>query len=253
MAEPNQQSQVRVGTAGWSYKHWRGVFYPEGLPQRGWLAYYVQRFDTVEVNSTFYHLPRDSTMESWRVNAPEGFVYALKGSRLITHQRLLADAEEPLEEFLRRARLLGDKLGPVLFQLPPRFGLDMPTLERFLDLLPPGLLCAFEFRNETWYRPETFALLEERGACFCAHDMPRLWTPRRATGPAAYVRFHGPQQRYTGAYPHETLAEWAEWMAGRLQAGQDVYAYFNNDIGGHAVSDATALRELLAPLTSAGQ
>lgn len=238
--------QVRVGTSGWSYKHWRGIFYPDSVPQRQWLEHYMEHFDTVEVNSTFYHLPRESTMESWRDRAPQGFVYAIKASRFITHTKMLTGAKEPLEEFLRRTRLLEGHLGPVLYQLPPRFKRDLSVLERFLDLLPEDLVSVFEFRDESWYCEETFELLGSHDACFCAHDMPRLWTPRRGTGPAAYVRFHGPERRYTGAYPEEVLAEWAEWMAGQQEAGRSVFAYFNNDIGGHAVDDAKALRAMLA-------
>ncbi|MHC4592373.1 MAG: DUF72 domain-containing protein, partial [Planctomycetota bacterium] len=240
-------SQVRVGTSGWSYRHWREVFYPDSVPQRQWLEHYMKHFDTVEVNSTFYHLPRESTMESWRDRAPQGFIYALKASRFITHTKMLTGAREPLEEFLRRARLLEEHLGPVLYQLPPRFKRDLRVLERFLDLLPEDLVSVFELRDESWYCEETFGLLASHDACFCAHDMPRLWTPRRGTGPAAYVRFHGPERRYTGAYPEEVLAEWAEWMAGQQEAGRSVFAYFNNDISGHAVHDAKALRTMLAP------
>jgi uncharacterized protein YecE (DUF72 family) len=251
MAENDRRRRLCVGTAGWSYRHWRGLFYPEGLPQRRWLEHYAEHFDTVEVNSTFYHLPRETTLESWRRRAPEGFVYALKASRFITHEKLLVGAEGPTEEFLSRARLLEDKLGPVLFQLPPRFGLDLGALGSFLELLPADGSCLFEFRNESWYVPDTFELLQEGGACFCTHDMPRLHTPRRAVGPAAYVRFHGPERRYAGAYPERTLAEWADWLAGQWEAGRSIYAYFNNDIGGHAVHDARALREMLRPLASA--
>ncbi len=233
--------QVRVGTSGWSYRHWRGIFYPDRLPQRRWLAHYMEHFDTVEVNSTFYHLPRESTMDSWREQAPDGFLYALKASRFITHAKLLSGAREALREFVRLARMLQHHLGPILYQLPPRFKRDLRTLEAFLKLLPQDLVSVFEFRDESWYGEDVFELLEEHGACFCAHDMPGIPTPRRGTGPVAYVRFHGPGRRYTGAYPEELLAEWAEWMAGQRQAGRSVHAYFNNDIGGHAVHDARAL------------
>ncbi len=249
MAATRAPQQCRVGTSGWSYKHWRGIFYPEKLPQREWLSHYAQHFDTVEVNSTFYHLPRESTMESWRERAPEDFVYALKASRFITHTRELRGAEDAVEEFFRRARMLQDHLGPVLFQLPPRVERDLETLAAFLKLVPDDVVSVFEFRNESWYCDETFGLLEREGACFCSHDMPRLYTPRRGVGPVAYVRFHGPARRYTGSYPDETLAEWAEWMATQWRAGRSIYAFFNNDLGGHAVGDAKRLRELLAGMT----
>lgn len=240
---------VRVGTSGWSYRHWRKVFYPEQLPQRQWLSHYAAEFDTVEVNTTFYHLPRESTMESWRERAPDGFIYALKAGRFITHTQELKNAQEAVEEFIRRARLLREHLGPILYQLPPRFKQDLGRLEDFLQLLPLDLISVFEFRDESWCREDTFELLANYDACFCSHDMPGLYTPRRGTGPAAYVRFHGPARRYAGAYSEDTLEEWAEWMAIQWEAGRSVYAYFNNDIGGHAVRDAKKLLRALEPLT----
>jgi len=248
-AKSHRAQQLCVGTSGFSYGHWRGVFYPEKLPQRKWLAHYMERFRTVEINSTFYHLPRESTMVSWREQAPDGFVFALKASRVITHIQLLSDAQETLELFLSRARLLEDHLGPVLFQLPPRFKREAKTVESFLELLPRDLVVAFEFRDESWYCEQTFELLGAHGACFCTHDMPGLWTPRRGTGPAAYVRFHGPARRYRDSYSDEALAEWAEWMSSEWKAGRSLYAYFNNDIGGHAVNNAKTLGEMLQPLT----
>jgi uncharacterized protein YecE (DUF72 family) len=248
MPAPKARPQVRVGTSGWSYGHWRGTFYPESLPQKEWLAHYAQHFDTVEVNSTFYHLPRESTCEGWRERAPDGFLYALKASRMITHLQRLLDAAEPLNEFLRRARLLEEHLGPVLFQLPPSLEVDLDRLGAFLELLPPEAVGVFEFRNDSWYREETYSLLEARAGCFCTHDMPGHPSPRRVTGPAAYVRFHGPARRYTGAYADEDLAEWAEWLAGWRRKGKNVFACFNNDIGGHAVNDAKKLRNALAEL-----
>jgi len=238
--------QVRIGTVGWSYRHWRGSFYPESMPQRQWLAYYAEHFDTVEVNTTFYHLPRASTCESWAQTAPAGFVYALKASRLITHDRRLADAEAGLAAFIDRARLLGEHMGPILFQLPPTFECDLHRLEGFLGLLPGDLTSVFEFRHDTWFRQETFDLLAEHGACFCSHDMPRRPSPRRATGPAAYVRFHGLTRRYTGSYPEDVLLDWAHWLGERYREGRSIYAYFNNDVGGFAVDDAQRLRGMLA-------
>jgi len=248
MAGPGAKT-VRVGTSGWSYRHWRGVFYPEDLPQRRWLEHYAEHFDTVELNTTFYHLPKESTCEGWRQRVPEGFVFACKASRIITHRLRLADCREPLDTFLERLGRLADRLGPVLFQLPPSFGRDLARLSDFLSMLPPAVLSVFEFRDESWYCEETFELLESRGVCFCSHDMPGLRAPRRGTGPAAYVRFHGPSRRYTGSYSDEELAGWAEWMAGQWEAGRSLYAYFNNDVGGHAVANARTLRQVLRSLT----
>ncbi len=237
--------EVRVGTSGWSYEHWRGTFYPDGLPQREWLAYYMQHFDTVEVNSTFYHLPRESTMELWREQAPGGFLFALKASRFITHLKRLAGGKAPVQEFLKLALMLEDHLGPVLFQLPPRFGFDAERLKGFLRLLPKDLACAFEFRDESWYCEETYELLDSHGAAFCVHDMPGAPAPREAVGSMTYVRFHGPASRYSGSYTDRMLRGWAKWMKEQHEAGRSIYAYFNNDAEAAAVGDAKALREML--------
>jgi len=248
MASAANSREIRVGTSGWSYDHWRGIFYPDGLPQRAWLACYMQHFDTVEVNSTFYHLPRESTMELWRDQAPDGFLFALKASRFITHIKRLAGGKEPLDEFLRRARILGAHLGPVLFQLPPHFQRDTEALQRILKLLPKDVVSAFEFRDESWYCEEIFELLDSHKACFCAHDMPGAPTPRRAVGEIAYVRFHGPAERYAGSYSDKSLKGWAAWMKEQWDEGRSIYAYFNNDAEAAAVGDAKALRKLLQPL-----
>jgi len=246
MGSETTTSAVRIGTAGWSYRHWRGDFYPESVPQREWLAYYAAQLDTVEVNSTFYHLPLASTCRSWHERAPDGFLYALKASRYITHEKRLVDAAQEADLFVSRARLLGSHLGPLLFQLPPSLERNVDALRAFLDFLPDDLLCAFEFRNQSWYCDGVRELLDERGACFCSHDMPRAPSPRWATGPAVYVRFHGPLRRYSGAYPDDLLRDWADWLADRLAEGRNVYAYFNNDLGGHAPRDAHRLHMMLA-------
>ncbi len=236
--------QIRIGTSGWLYRHWQGLFYPANLPQKQWFAYYARSFDTVEINSTFYHLHNASVFEHWRQQAPDGFLYSIKASRIITHNQRLEGCQDTLETFLSRASLLGETLGPVLFQLPPSFSLDLSRFESFLALLPQGFSYAMEFRNPTWLTEEVFALLERFGVALCIHDMSPLQVPLRITAKFVYLRFHGDVD-HTGDYPLETLALWAERMKAWQRQGLAVFAYFNNDTGGMAVRNALTVKQLL--------
>jgi uncharacterized protein YecE (DUF72 family) len=243
--------KVHVGCSGWVYKHWRGLFYPEGLPQKRWFERYAEEFDTVEINASFYRLPLASTFDGWREKAPPGFRYAVKVNRFITHLKKLKDCEEALADFVQLARRLQEKLGPLLYQLPPSLKRDLDRLEAFLKLVPKDLSNVFEFRNKDWYVPETYALLERYGAALCAHDMPGSATERIAVGPIAYIRFHGGEGKYWGRYSDEGLLSWTDWIAEQRREGRSVWCYFNNDIHGHAIEDARTLRSMvgqLAPL-----
>src|SRR5690606_11301428 len=182
---------VRIGCSGWIYKHWRGLFYPETLPVKRWFDYYAGEFDTVEINNSFYRLPKAETFDAWRKQAPAGFCYAVKANRFITQAKKLKDCEEPLARMMAPFRHLGDALGPILYQLPPRFRVNLERLESFLKLLPRDVTNVFEFREPSWYTDDVLALLDRHGASFCAHDMPGSASPRVAVGPVAYVRFHG--------------------------------------------------------------
>jgi len=235
---------MRVGCSGWLYKHWRGDFYPPGMPGSAWFAHYASVFDTVEINNTFYRLPEASTFEGWRRRAPAGFLFAVKASRYLTHLKKLKDPEDPLQRFFDRARCLGPTLGPVLYQLPPHWPLDLDRLEGFLRALPAHVRHVIEFRDPSWYAPVVLDRLERAGVSLCLHDMQGSATGRLRVGPAVYVRFHG-VTRYGGRYGDEELAPWADWLLAEHQAGRDVFAYFNNDIGGHAPRDAVRLRRML--------
>jgi uncharacterized protein YecE (DUF72 family) len=235
---------ARIGCSGWQYKHWRGDFYPDKLPQHRWLEYYSARFNTVEINNTFYRLPEAPAFSRWAGQAPPGFVYAVKASRFLTHMKKLKDPQEPLNRLLERADHLDAALGPVLFQLPPRWPLNIERLSVFLEALPPRHRYAIEFREPTWYADDVLALLERHHVALCLHDMPGSASQRIITGRFVYVRFHG-VEKYSGSYSDRTLDEWADWLSGRLTAGIPVYAYFNNDIGGHAPRDAVRLRTRL--------
>ena len=236
---------IRVGCSGWNYRHWRGLFYPEGLPQKRWFDHYAATFDTVEINNSFYRLPSADTFAKWREQAPQGFCYAVKANRFLTQAKKLKDCAESLERMLTPVRRLGEALGPILFQLPPRFRINLDRLRDFLELLPRDLVHVFEFRDTSWYVPETLELLERYGASFCVHDMPGLGSERWVAGPIAYVRFHGGEGKYWGRYPEEGLLGWTDWMVEQATAGRPVWAYFNNDIDGHAIQDALTLRAMV--------
>ena len=241
-----REGRVRVGTSGWIYRHWKGVVYPADLPVRRWLAHYAASFDTVEVNNSFYRLPSEGTFRDWARQAPPGFLFAVKASRYLTHLKKLKDPERPLELFLGRARLLGEHLGPVLYQLPPGWHADVGRLRHFLSLLPADLTHVVEFRDPSWYSDEVRSALAGRGVGFCVHDLRGEPTPEWVTGSAVYVRFHGPTARaYAGRYSRGQLRAWAGRIGRWRRAGHDVYAYFNNDDAGHAVTNARELRSLL--------
>ncbi|HVM22450.1 MAG TPA: DUF72 domain-containing protein [Sphingomicrobium sp.] len=236
---------IHVGCSGWVYRHWRGILYPDGLPQKRWFERYAEEFDTVEINASFYRLPLASTFEGWREKAPPGFRYAVKVNRFITHLKKLVGVEEEVARFIELARPLEATLGPLLYQLPPSLHKDLPRLEAFLQLLPADLEQVFEFRHKSWYDEETLALLDRYGFGFVAHDLKGLISPRWASGLTAYVRFHGSGGRYSGRYSDEALLQWTDWTLDQARQGRSVWCYFNNDIHGHAIDDAQTLKSMI--------
>lgn len=241
----HQHVRARVGCSGWQYKHWKGNFYPDTVPGQQWFQHYASVFDTVELNNSFYRLPQKQTMRSWRLEAPSGFIYALKASRYLTHMRKLKDPAGPLALLFDRARDLGPHLGPVLYQLPPRWKPDLVRLQEFLCAIPKDVPQTIEFREAAWYTDRTFELLAHHRVALCLHDMTGCATPRIVVGPFVYVRFHGASARYSGSYSTGQLDDWAEWLEAQLARGRNVYAYFNNDLGGHAPRNALTLRNTL--------
>ena len=234
-----------VGTSGYHYRHWRERFYPRSLPAREWLAYYAERFTTVELNNPFYRLPSEAVFRAWRDQTPPGFRFAVKASRFITHLKRLRDAQAPVATFMQRARLLGEKLGPVLYQLPPSLQRDDQRLRDFLAVLPAGVEHVIKFRHSSWFDESALDLLRERSVAFCVADHPSAPAPFAITAPFAYLRFHGSQGAYEGSYSDEELrirAARLREVAPRLKA---VYAYFNNDAHAAAVGDARRLRAML--------
>ena len=235
-----------VGTSGWSYEHWSGIFYPPELPQSRWLQHYASCFNTVEVNNTFYRLPKEGAWRRWALLAPTSFRYAVKGSRFITHIKRLRDVEGSVQLFLGRASLLGESLGPVLWQLPPSLRRDDDLLSDFLALLPRDVRHVFEFRHRSWLERDVFFLLRMHNAGFCAYHMVDWETPLEATTDFAYVRFHGSGSLYGGNYSDDDLGDWAARIRSLPEDVGDVYCYFNNDAFGYAVDNALLLRRLLA-------
>lgn len=236
---------MRIGCSGWIYPHWRGLFYPEKLPVKRWFAFYAETFDTVEINNSFYRLPRAETFDAWREQAPPGFRYAVKANRFVTQAKKLKDCAEPLARMMPPFRHLRETLGPVLYQLPPRFKLNLERLESFLEIAPKDVVNVFEFREPSWYTDTVFEVLDRHGASFCAHDMPGSVSPRLAVGRVAYLRFHGGLSKYYGRYPDDRLLEWADWIAQQARSGRAVWAYFNNDPEAHAIADAQTLRAMV--------
>ena len=238
-------AEIRIGTSGWHYKHWRGTFYPQGVGPAKMLEYYSGLFDTVELNNTFYRLPPESAVEMWREGTPRHFRFAVKGSRFITHMKKLKDPEQSLERFFARADLLGSKMGPILFQLPPNWPVDAERFAAFLKALPTRRRYAFEFRNETWNTPEIDRLLERRNASVCAFHLAGYESPVKITADFTYIRLHGPGGKYQGSYSDRALENWASRIAEWRRHLRGVYVYFDNDEAGYAARDALRLKQMV--------
>jgi len=237
--------KVLIGTSGWHYKHWLGVFYPPRTTGRQMFEFYARYFNTVEINNSFYRLPSATTFDTWRESSPEGFCYAVKASRFITHMKKLKDPESSSSKFFLVADRLRKKLGPILFQLPPRWKVNVERFSEFLTVLPRGHKYVIEFRDESWFVKPVFELMRKHNVAFCIHDFADMKVPNEITADFSYIRFHGPTSaKYFGSYSDADLREWARRIE-RCEVSA-VYAYFNNDPGGEAVKNALALKKFLA-------
>jgi uncharacterized protein YecE (DUF72 family) len=237
---------IHIGCSGWVYRHWKELFYPATIPQKRWFEHYADHFNSVEINASFYRLPLATTFAGWQAKAPAGFRYAVKVNRFITHNKKLGGVEDPLAEFIALARGLGPALGPLLSQLPPNLHRDDARLAHYLGQWPADLDHVVEFRHGSWYHPDVLALLDTHGAGFVAHDLVGLVSPAWASGRTAYVRFHGTSGKYWGRYTPDQIASWADWLRQQRAEGRSAWAFFNNDIHGHALEDARALMTALA-------
>ena len=234
-----------IGTSGWVYKHWMGIFYPKKMPGSEQLPFYAQRFDTVEINFSFYRLPERKVFEAWRAQTPENFLFAVKGSRYLTHMKKLKDPEEPLARLMDRAGGLEEKLGPILFQFPHTWPANVERLQAFLEALrayPQGEF-TFEFRHTSWLTSEVYEMLERAGAALCLPVSPHVPLDIRATTTWTYIRMH--QGEHGTGYSDPELRIWAGRVRAFLDDGVTVYIYFNNDPEGHALRDAERLEGML--------
>ncbi|KUI06333.1 sensor histidine kinase [Mycolicibacterium acapulense] len=239
---------IRIGTSGWSYDHWKDVLYPAGLPTANRLARYVEEFDTVELNASFYRWPKDSAFAGWRQRLPDGFTMSVKAQRGLTHYRRLREPEPWVERFDRCWELLGDRSEALLVQLHPELERDDARLEHFLKLMPDDIPVAMELRHPSWDDPAVYALLERHRAAYVVMSGAGLRCVPRATSELVYVRMHGPDQdsMYAGSYPDDALRRWADRISGWESEGRRTLVYFNNDLGGHAVWNAQTLKAMLA-------
>jgi uncharacterized protein YecE (DUF72 family) len=238
-------AQYIVGTSGWHYDDWKVRFYPEKLLKSKWLEFYASQFSTVELNNTFYRLPSEEAFRNWYDSTPGDFVFAVKISRFITHVKRLKDTREALQNFMSRAALLKDKLGPVLYQLPPNLHRDDAKLQMFLSGLSIEYKHVLEFRHESWLTDEVYDILRRYHVGICVFDMPGLSCPLLATAEFAYIRFHGKDSLYSSSYTDVELADWAEKIDKLAQNLDEVYIYFNNDVQGFALKNAEKLNRLL--------
>ena len=236
------QGTVRIGTSGYQYDHWKGMFYPEKLPKEEWFSYYADRFDTVEINNTFYHLPSEETFKKWHDAAPGKFIYALKFSRYGSHLECLKDPDRTISQFMEQSRPLKSHRGPVLVQLRPGWGFNPERLDGFLKLAPQSQRWAVEFRDSQWLCEEAYRILEKHNAALCIHDLIEDH-PKIVTAGWVYMRFHG--DYYRGSYSNGELHNAARSIEKFLDQGRDVYVYFNNDENANSVYNALYLREIL--------
>jgi uncharacterized protein YecE (DUF72 family) len=240
-----KKGRIHIGTSGWNYPHWRGSFYPEGLAGKDWLPHYAERLSSVEINNTFYQLPERSTLEQWKSIVPQSFLFSVKASRYITHMKKLRDPERSTERFFRRIEVLKGKLGPILFQLPPRWKRNAERLRSFLQAFPRRYVCTFEFRDPSWFDQEIYSLLSGAGAAFCIYHLAGALSPREVTAEFVYIRLHGPGNAYEGLYDRQTLSGWAGAISAWSGQGKTVYCYFDNDQNGYAPRNALELKAML--------
>ena len=240
-----QKGEIFIGTSGWVYAHWKGVFYPQTIAANRMLAAYANQFRTTEINSSFYRLPSPQALLHWLHATPPDFIFAVKASRYITHMKKLGEPEITLAPLLDRIRLLGNRLGPVLFQLPPRWHCNERRLAAFLACLPAGFRYTFEFRDQSWLNQRIFSLLAAHNAALCLYEWGGVLSPREVTADFLYVRLHGPGGPYRGSYNRDTLGAWAKFLARWAKMGKNVYCYFDNDEQGYAAFNARSLQEMV--------
>jgi uncharacterized protein YecE (DUF72 family) len=242
-----KQGKIHIGTSGWSYKHWRGTFYPPNIKTVSEFSYYQDHFDTVELNNSFYRLPPPETFDTWRKFTGPTFVFAVKANRFLTHAKKLIVDGNSIDRMFGSFIRLRKKLGVILFQLPPRWKVNAIRLEDFIRALPKGYRYAFEFREQSWYNEEVYSILRRFNCAFCIYELNYHTSPLEITADFIYIRLHGPGNKYQGSYNDEELHHWATMIRKWRRQGKDVYVYFDNDEAGFAAFNALALKKILAP------
>lgn len=240
-----KQNLIHIGTSGWHYPHWKGPFYPLQYSDSALLSYYMKYFHTAEINNSFYQIPQKKTLELWRNTVPGNFNFSVKASRYITHMKKLKDPHQPVSHFLQRIDTLGNKRGPILFQLPPRWKCNPERLESFLKILPKNYRYTFEFRDPSWFNSQVYEILTRYKASFCIYDLDGRLSPKKITADFVYIRLHGPDGPYQGKYNQKTLSDWSSDFSRWSQQNKEVYCYFDNDQAGFAVQNAWELQELI--------
>jgi uncharacterized protein YecE (DUF72 family) len=246
-----RKGSIHIGTSGWSYKHWKGIYYPEGLPATQWLSYYARQFNISEINTSFYHLPKETTVKGWMEKVPEKFEFCPKMSRYLTQFKKLNDPEEPLEKFFGVFDQMQERMGPVLIQLPPSLGYHREKTEYFFKLLEQQYKpykFAIEIRHVSWLGEEPLDLLRKYNIAFViSQSKDRFPYAEHVTAKHVYLRFHGPEQLYASRYTDDQLKYYAGLFLKWKKEGRQVYAFFNNDIHGYAFGDAQRLIDLTTP------
>lgn len=240
------KGSIHIGTSGWNYDHWKGGFYPSNLSKKQWLRFYADRLPGVEINNSFYNLAERKVWEKWKEDTPKGFIFSVKASRYITHMKKLKGSEDAVQRFIDRVEALEEKLGPLLFQLPPHWRCNPERLDSFLQVLPRDHLYSFEFRDESWLRDEVYDILRNHKAALCIYHLSGFVSPKELTADFAYIRLHGPGDAYEGTYDAQTLAGWAGALSSWGRQGIPAYCYFDNDQQGYAVQNALRLQAMLS-------
>lgn len=240
-----KEAKIHIGTSGWHYKHWLGPFYPKDLKKENMLEFYTQFFKTAEINNSFYKLPGEKTLKNWKSSVEDDFIFSFKANRYTTHMKKLKDPEKSMPKLTKNLNALRENLGPVLFQLPPKFGFNRTRLSNFLKALPEEYRYTFEFRDKSWLNDKCYKLLKENGAALCIYDYNGELSPVKFTANFAYFRFHGPDGPYRGNYSDVDLQEWAEKFKKWSREGLEIFCYFDNDDSGYAPNNALTLKKML--------
>jgi uncharacterized protein YecE (DUF72 family) len=240
-----RKGKIHIGTSGWHYKHWKGTFYPAHIKESQQFDEYRKSFSTVELNNSFYRLPTPQTFTAWRKATPKNFVFAVKGSRFITHMKKLNLDREGIKKFFTSVKNLKEKLGVILFQLPPKWKVNAARLNSFIKVLPKKYRYTFEFREHSWYNDDVYTILKKSNCAFCIYELEHHMSPMNVTADFVYVRLHGPGNKYQGSYTDDTLRQWAKRCKHWQSEGRDVFIYFDNDQEGYAAFNAVRLKELV--------